>query len=72
MLKMISSAAAVLALIPVLWVSSAAWATALSAGLVADEVRRRLRSDKLRCRHAPQGPAQAGSPPGAGAAPHRS
>lgn len=42
MLKLVGSGAVVLALMPVLWVSSAAWATALSAGLVCHEIRRRM------------------------------
>jgi len=43
MLKMVGSAAAVLVLMPVIWISSAAWATGLAAGLVAHELRHRLR-----------------------------
>ncbi len=42
MVKMIASAAAVAALIPVIWVTSAAWATGLSASLVAHELKRRF------------------------------
>lgn len=43
MVKLITSAATVLALMPVLWVSAAAWATGLSVGLVAHELKRRLK-----------------------------
>lgn len=42
MVRMIASAAAVVALMPVIWVTSAAWATGLSAGLVVHEMRRRI------------------------------
>jgi hypothetical protein len=43
MLKLVGSGAVVLALLPVIWVSSAAWASALSVGLICHEVRARLR-----------------------------
>ena len=42
MVRMVVSAVAVVALLPVIWVSSAVWATGLAAGLAAHEVRRRL------------------------------
>jgi hypothetical protein len=42
MFRMISSAAAVVVLMPVIWVSSAVWATGLAAGLAAHELKRRL------------------------------
>lgn len=43
MVKLITSAATVLVLMPVIWVSAAAWATGLSVGLVANEVRNRCK-----------------------------
>ncbi len=46
MVKLITSAATVLALLPVLWVSAAAWATGLSVGLVCHEVQRRCKCKK--------------------------
>jgi hypothetical protein len=42
MVKMIASTAAVVALMPVIWVTSATWAAGLSVGLVAHEVKRRI------------------------------
>ena len=54
MVKMITSAATVLVLMPVIWFSSAAWATALSVGLVCDEVTRRLRSTMGCCQKSPK------------------
>lgn len=42
MVKMLSSAAVVLVLMPVIWVSSAVWATGLAAGLVVHELKHRL------------------------------
>lgn len=44
MVRMIASAAAVVALLPVIWVTSAAWATGLSAGLVIHEMKRHMAS----------------------------
>ena len=43
MFKMISSAAAVVVLMPLIWISSAVWATGLAAGLAAQEIKRRLK-----------------------------
>lgn len=42
MFRMVASAAAVVVLMPVIWVTSAAWATGLSAGLIVHELKRRL------------------------------
>jgi hypothetical protein len=42
MIRTIASAAAVVVLMPVVWLTSAAWATGLTAGLVAYELKRRL------------------------------
>lgn len=42
-MRMLASAAAVVAIMPLLWISSAAWSTALAVGLVTHEVGRRLK-----------------------------
>jgi hypothetical protein len=43
MVRMITSAAVVAVLLPVIWVSSAVWATGLAAGLVVHELKHRLK-----------------------------
>jgi hypothetical protein len=43
MVRMIASAAVVAVLMPVIWVSSAVWATGLAVGLVYHEAKHRLR-----------------------------
>ncbi len=42
MVRMVASAAAVVVLLPVIWVTSAAWATGLAAGLVVHEIKSRI------------------------------
>lgn len=48
MVRMITSAAIVAALLPVIWVSSAVWATGLAAGLVVHELKHRLQQPGAR------------------------
>jgi hypothetical protein len=43
MVRIAATAVVALALMPVIWVSSVAWTTALTAGLVTHEVGRRIR-----------------------------
>jgi hypothetical protein len=49
MVKLLTTTATVLALMPVIWVSSALWATALSAKLITEELRRRLPRERMSC-----------------------
>ena len=43
-MRMVLNAAVALALMPAIWVASAAWSTALTAGLLAHEVGRRIKA----------------------------